>query len=261
VTSSAGPVLNYEFHQGAAGPVLLLVHGFLSSGAQWAANIEGMKAFCSPVTVDLWGHGRSPSPDDPALYTPTGYFRQFERIREALGQDRWALCGASFGAGLTLQYALAHSDRVTRQVFTNSMSDLAWTPNQDEGREARAAAIEAGGKAGLVNMPFHPRFAKRLAPAVVEGLMADAERLDPRGIANAMRYTGHLLSAASRFGETSVPTLLINGLWERAFQKVRTDATKTLPGLEVVDLEGGHSINAEAPEAFNTALRTFLERS
>lgn len=261
MTRGAEPILHYEFHQGAGGPALLLVHGFLSSGAQWAANIEGMKAFCSPVTVDLWGHGRSPSPDDPALYTPAGYVRQFERIREALGQARWALCGASFGAGLTLQYALAHTNRVTRQVFTNSMSGLAWTPAPDEGRETRAAAIETGGRAGLADMPFHPRFAKRLAPAVVEGLMEDAERLDPRGIANAMRYTGHLLSAASRFGETSVPTLLINGLWEKAFQPVRAFAAETLQSLEVVDIEGGHSINAEAPDTFNAALRAFLEKA
>ena len=86
--------LFYEEH-GETGPHLLLVHGMLSSRSQWMLNLDSLREYCRPVVVELWGHGRSPSPDDPAYYQPTGYIRQFEDIREALGIDKWFVCGQS----------------------------------------------------------------------------------------------------------------------------------------------------------------------
>lgn len=250
--------LNYVAHEGT-GPGLLLVHGFLSSAGQWVANIEGLKTFSTPVVVDLWGHGRSPSPADPALYTIEAYIDQFEQIRAELGFDEWALCGASFGAGLTLQYAFTHPERVVRQVFTNSMSGLSRAADKPHERVARAEAIETGGREKLADMPFHPRFAKRLSPDVIAALGEDAERLNPIGVSRTIGITAGTLSAAARLGETRVPTLLVNGTWEKAFQPVRDWAVAALPSLQVVDLEGGHSINAELPDAFNAALKAFLQ--
>lgn len=249
--------LHYDVVKGR-GPYLLLLHGFLSSRRQWLANLSGMAEFCSPVCVDLWGHGRSPSPDLPAFYGPAGYIAAFEEIRADLGVERWALCGASFGAGLTLQYALACPERVTAQVFTNSMSALATVAGAGGDPEERALAIETGGRAAIAEMPFHPRFAKRLDPAVAAALAEDAALLSPKGVANCMRYAGPHLSVRDRFHETRVPTLLVNGTWERAFQPVRDWAAGALPSLQVADLDGGHSINAEAPAAFNEAVRRLL---
>ena len=60
--------LYVEVETGGTGPYLLLVHGFLSSRAQWRPNLEGLRRFCRPVVVELWGHGRSPTPDDPEAY-------------------------------------------------------------------------------------------------------------------------------------------------------------------------------------------------
>lgn len=55
--------LNYEVH-GEKGPYLLIVHGILSCQSQWVLNLEGLQTFCRPVTVELFGHGHSPAPDD-----------------------------------------------------------------------------------------------------------------------------------------------------------------------------------------------------
>ena len=249
--------LHHNVHRGA-GPGILLVHGFLSSSAQWLANIEGMKAFATPVTVDLWGHGKSPAPVDLRHYTPEAYIDEFEGLRKRLGFERWALCGASFGAGLTLRYALTHPERITRQVFTNSMSGLSQASGRSEQRKRAAESILKGGRKALEALPFHPRFAKRLAHIVMNGLARDAETLSPLGVANAMRATVPQLSVAGIFDRTTTPTLLINGTWEKEFRPVKAWAVATLPTLKVIDLDGGHSINAEAPGAFNAAVRDFL---
>ena len=70
-------------------------------------------------------------------------------------------------------------------------------------------------------------------------MLADAERIDPVAVANALRLTSPFLSVAASFGETRVPTLLVNGSRETRFQPLRERAKNLLPALEIADLEGG----------------------
>ncbi|HUO11912.1 MAG TPA: alpha/beta hydrolase [Caulobacteraceae bacterium] len=242
------------------GPYLLLVHGICSSRAQWRPNLAGLSEVCRPVVVELLGHGRSESPDGAEPYRVTSYIERFEAIRESLGVERWAICGQSFGAGLTLSYALAHPERVVGQIFTNSNSALA--TRHDAAREAqrlaRLAGFEERGRAALEAMPFYPNRSGRLAPDVQEELLRDAELISLHGVAQGMRYTSPDLSVADRFGQTRVPTLLVNGRREKTFQPAREAAPRLLPSLQVVDLEGGHPVNLDCPEGFNTAVAEFL---
>ena len=49
--------LHYDVHEGAGEPLLLL-HGFLSSRAQWLENIPVLKSFCRvPLTCMLTAGG------------------------------------------------------------------------------------------------------------------------------------------------------------------------------------------------------------
>ena len=116
--------LHYDVHEGD-GPFLLLVHGILSSRAQWQPNLPALARVTRPVVVELWGHGRSPTPEDASVYHPDAYVAAFDALRERLGASRWLVCGQSLGATLTLRYALDHPERVLTQVFTNSTSALA----------------------------------------------------------------------------------------------------------------------------------------
>ena len=115
--------LHREVHPGN-GPFLLLVHGILSGRSLWKPNLAALSAVSHPVVVELWGHGGSPSPDEGACYRPEAYVRAFDELRAELGAERWLVCGQSFGAALTLRYALDHPERVVAQVFTNSASAL-----------------------------------------------------------------------------------------------------------------------------------------
>ena len=254
----SGP-LHVEVHPGA-GPPLLLVHGVCSSRAQWRPNLAALSAVCTPVVVELLGHGRSQSPDDPAEYRVAAYVERFEAIRASLGAERWAVCGQSFGAGLTLNYALAHPGRISAQIFTNSASALG--PRRPEATEnvraERVAAFEAQGRPALEAMAFYPRRSGRLAPEVEGELVRDAELISLRGMALSFMVTVPGLSVADRLGEIATPTLLVNGRREKSFQPLRDEAARTVPGLEVVDLEGGHPINLDQADAFNAAVTAFL---
>jgi len=256
----SGP-LHVEVHPGA-GPPLLLVHGICSSRAQWRPNLAALAGVSTPVVIELLGHGRSKSPADPDAYRIEAYIEQFEVIREGLGAARWAICGQSFGAGLTLNYALAHPDRISAQIFTNSASALGPVRAElsQEARDHRIAAVEARGRAMLEAMAFYPKRTGRLAAEVEDELVRDAGLISLSGMARTMMVTVPGLSVAERLGDIRVPTLLVSGRREKSFQPLRDKAAKTLPGLEVVDLEGGHPVNLDCADGFNAAAADFLGR-
>ena len=254
-------MLHVEVHPGT-GPPLLLVHGICSSRAQWRPNLAGLMEVCAPVVVELLGHGRSEAPADPDAYRVEAYVERFEQIRHDLGAERWAVCGQSFGAGLTLSYALAYPERVACQVVTNSASALG--PPRPAGADAtlasRIAAFEARGRPALEAMAFYPKRTGRLPPEVEDELVRDADLISLPAMARSMMVTVPGLSVAPRFGEIETPTLLVNGRREKSFQPLRDQAVAAIRGLEVVDLEGGHPINLDRPAEFDTAVRGFLER-
>ncbi len=252
--------LHVDVHDGA-GPPLLLVHGFLSSRAQWTPNLAALRRVSTPVVIELLGHGRSPSPADPAAYSVGAYIAAFEALRARLGAERWFVLGQSFGAGVTIRYLLTHPDRVIGQVFTNSISGLSPPPGDDsETRLARAEAVRSGGQAALQAMPFYPRRTKRWPPEVSQALVDDAALLSPEGIAGTIAHTVQGLSVLDDLRRIRAPSLLVNGTREAAFQPMRDRAARDLPGLEIVDLDGGHSINLDQPEGFNAAVAAFITR-
>ena len=255
--------LHCDVHEGD-GPFLLLVHGILSSRAQWEPNLLALSRVTRPVVVELWGHGRSPAPADPGAYHPNAYVAAFETLRKRLGASRWLVCGQSLGATLTLRYALDHPERLLAQVFTNSTSALAdaeWVAGIRAGGAEQADAIERGGRAMLEKVPLHPLRARRLPPEVQEALVSDAKLLDPRGLADTIRYTVPESTLRERVTENRVPTLLVCGERDRRFEAQRRFAERHLPHLEVVAVDAGHAVNIEAADAFDAAVIDFLERT
>jgi pimeloyl-ACP methyl ester carboxylesterase len=244
-----------EFHAGR-GPFLLLVHGFLSSRAQWRLNLDALAAACRPVVLELYGHGRSPAPTDSAAYAVASYIAAFEAIRARAGSERWFVCGQSFGGGLAIRYALAHPARVQGLIVTNSVSALSRLDPVE--MERRACLIEQGGREGLESMRIHPRHARRLPAEVKAELVADAALIAPEAIARSIRLTRTDLYAGDELHRLAMPVLLVNGQREAAFQPLRDRAAAAIPNCRVADLDGGHSVNIDAAGDFNQAVIAFL---
>jgi 2-succinyl-6-hydroxy-2,4-cyclohexadiene-1-carboxylate synthase len=252
----------FEVHPGT-GPYLLLVHGFLSSRAQWLLNLKTLARVTRPVVVELWGHGRSPAPEDSSAYHPEGYVSVFESIRKHLGVEKWLVCGQSLGAGLTLRYALKHPDRITAQVFTNTTSGLQEMTDPEGARQAAAAAAEGilhEGLSGIERIPVHPAMAVFMPEEVKTALLEDCARINVLGVANLIRYTLPEISVREEIGNNAVPTLLVCGKEESRFRPLRDFVQARMPLLEIVDLEGGHAVNVNAAEAFNEAVIRFIEK-
>ena len=259
---SAPPELAFTVHPGN-GPYLALVHGFLSSSAQWMHNLEALSSVCHPVTIDLWGHGRSPAPEDPSCYHPVAYVRALEAIRAELGAGQWFVCGYSIGAGITIRYTHSHPRRVHGHLFTNSASGLATDAQMAKWRddaETGAARIEQGGAAAIERIPVHPKFARRLPPDISQALLEDAARLSPRGIANTLRQTTPNASVRDIAAGNPRPALLCYGKKEKRFAAAKEWVVDHMAQLSMVELDAGHAVNMEDSDGFNRAVCRFIEQ-
>ena len=239
-----------------------MLHGVLSSAAQWQPNLAELGKVCRPVTIELWGHGQSPAPEDTALYSPAGYGRQFDLIRQQLGAETWFVCGYSLGAGLIMRYAMAKPEHVLGVVFTNSASAFA-SPDQvrrwQEDTPATAARILERGHAAIEKIPVHPKYAKRLPADVKEALLEDAANMSPEGVANTLLHTNPAASVRDLISSNPIPALMCFGKFERKFQSTRDWIVEHMPNLTHVDLDAGHGVNMEDPDGFNQAVSTFIE--
>jgi pimeloyl-ACP methyl ester carboxylesterase len=242
--------------------MLLLVHGFLSSSRQWQLNLDALAEVCQPVTAELWGHGESPAPEDLDLYTPAAYVAQFEAIRRELDADRWLVAGYSLGAGLTARYAHDHAEHIYGHIMTNSSSGFAHDEQVAQWRataEVSAAKIEGGGLKAIGRIPVHPRHARRLPEPVYSALVEDANRLDPTGVANAMRETSPNASIRDIAHANPRPALLCFGQHEKRFAPLKDWAVEHMANLELATLDAGHAVNMEDAPGFNRAACRFIE--
>ena len=250
----------WDVHPGT-GPYLLLVHGFLSSRAQWSPNLEALGAVCQPVVMELYGHGRSPSPEDGESYTPVSYLTAMEEIRAALGAESWFVCGYSLGGALTIRYALTYQNRVRGHIFTNSMSAFAdpvlmrhWAKNS----QASSDRIRHNGLAAIEQIAVHPKRARRLPKDIYDALVRDAQLLDPAGIANTLQFTTPQATVRLDIGANRVPALLACGHFEARFRPHREYAEANMPHLKVVEIDTGHAVNMQAADQFNRAVVDFI---
>lgn len=242
--------LHYEVIGDTTKPSVLMVHGMLSSNFQWEDNKDFLAQHFQLVMVEIWGHGNSPTPTDENAYAASSYCKQLEAIREKLGIEKWAAIGQSFGAGVTMNYAMAHRERVTKLVVTNSKLAM--------GEMAKNMTFPKGPLPPLRSLYIHPIHSKRLAPDLKEKLVAVADAVDKEAVRRAMiqRLT---LSCRERLSQIPCPTLLCQGIYEKQFREPANYAKTQIPNVTVIEMEAGHNPNRDAAEHFNRAVLKFLQ--
>jgi len=253
--------LHHVIHPGT-GPHALLLHGALGSRSYWDDNLPALAAVCRPVVIELWGHGRSPSPTDPSRYEPEAYADEINHLVDQLGGAPVWLIGQSMGAALMMHYALGHPERVIGLVITNSSSAFAvpetWQERNRTMVAERVAEVEQHGVEILRDSWINPGRSRRISEAVRAELAAEFGEHTDEGIIGSFRYTNYSLPLGDRLTEIAVPTLLTNGTDEERFQEL-LHRVALVPGIEVVDLPASHAVNAHDPEGWNAATVAFME--
>ena len=254
--------LHAEVHPGD-GPIAFLVHGALGIRSYWNDNLADLQRVCQPVVVELWGHGRSPSPDEPARYEPSGYVDEFDRIREELGAQTVWLIGQSMGAALVMHYAVARPHRVSGMVITNSASGFAdpieWQERNRTMVSKIADQVDEEGVECLRDSWINPGRSKRISETTLSFLDQEFGEHSPQGISSSFRITNFALPLGDLLQDISAPVLFTNGIEEERFQK-HLPRVMLIPGVEIVELPASHAVNAHDPKGWNQAAVDFISK-
>ncbi len=254
--------ISWELHDGD-GPPCLMIHGALGSRSYWNENLDALAAVCRPVSIELWGHGNSPTPEDPDAYGPAGYIEQFELLREELGVDRMFLLGQSMGASIMLHYALAHPDRALALVLTNSSSafsdPVAWEHRHATMVMDRANDIRANGVEAVRDSWINPSRSRSIPERTRLALAAEFDGHESEGVARSFELTNRNLPLGERLRLVSRPTMLTVGVREQRFLPL-VDTARLIPDIEIVEVDASHAVNAQNAEQWNPLAVDFLRR-
>jgi pimeloyl-ACP methyl ester carboxylesterase len=234
-------------HADGPGPGLLLSHGFGATSGMWRHNVAALSADRMVVAWDQRGHGESDAPADPDLYGHGICLGDMVAVLDAVGAERAVLVGMSLGGYLSLQFYLAHPERVAALVLVDTGPGF----RKDEARQQwneramrQADAIERTGELG-------PSSSER----------TEARHNDIRGVAHAARKVlaqvdGKVIDALPGI---AVPTLIVVGADDTNFIPSADYMERVIPGArKVVIPDAGHAANLDQPEIFNAAVLDFL---
>lgn len=108
--------IELHYQQFGEGPDIVMVHGITGNLAIW--HLEIVPALMSDyriTTYDLRGHGYSDVP--PTGYTTADHAADLNQLMQTLGIERAHIMGHSFGADISLHFALLFPERVHRLVL------------------------------------------------------------------------------------------------------------------------------------------------
>jgi lipase len=212
------------------------------------------------VAVDLRGHGHSEwePPWDLATHVD-----DLLETADALGIERASWIGHSFGGRLTIEVAARATDRVERAVL---LDPAVWVPpptaleRAEQEREDRSfASLEEA-------IRLRRETAQLAQPGMLEEEMD--QHLSPDG-SGRFRYRYSQSAVVAAFGEMAkpppleglagTPTLIVRAPEADICPDPIVDVCRSaIPGLEVVDVPGGHIVMWDALDETVEAVARFL---
>jgi len=230
------------------------------------------------LLVDERSQGRS-DPAPPETWTLTRHARDVEALAEALGLERYAVLGHSFGAFIALQHAVDFPGRPAGTIVSSGLPSERFLGHVEEqlaafepvelreqvtaswAREAEARTPDDVAELFADQLPFH--FADPRDPRIddLRAAMAGAVYApDVLRTAATVGY-GHI-EVEDRLGDVTHPLLVIAGRHDRTCSVQGAEAiVGGVPAADLVVLEdSGHMTYVEEPNAYREAVRHFLGR-
>lgn len=264
-----GVRLHYRDVGSPDAPVLVLLHGYAASGADWAPWIERLRSTHRLIVPDLPGHGLTAAPLGYEADIP-GLVALVARFAETLGLDRYTLVGSSMGGHVAWRTALDHPDAVAGLVLVGS---IGWRDaRRRDGRPSTLVRL-LGGALGrfalrhldltaLIRRALRDTFgdARLATPAMVRRYADLARAPGHRAILTGLDAGGGDRAPLDRLRTLAIPTLVMAGEADR--QVPVADARRfadAIPGAALVTYPGvGHVPMVEIPDRSAADLRAWL---
>lgn len=256
-----GTRLHYR-EAGSGDPPLLLLHAFPLHSGMWQPQLAGLSDRVRLVAPDLKGFGASDAPDDRDAYSIAGYADDVAGLIDELGLAEVAVAGLSMGGYVAFALWRRHRARVSALVLADTRAEPDG-PEAVERRTNQQRQVAEEGTAGLIDQ-------------LLDGLLSEATHHERPELVEQARqlmdnpsagYIGALEAMKGRPDSTAdldgidVPTLVLVGRDDPLTSpEVAQDLHARIAGSRLAVLPGAaHLSNLEAAEAFNAALRRFLD--
>ncbi len=252
-----GVRIAWEGRGPADAPVVVLSHSLGATSWMWAPQADSLAVDHRVVLVDTRGHGGSDAP--PGQYTVELLAGDVLAVVDALGVDRFHLCGLSMGGHIGLWLASHRPERLRSLIACNTAAKLSTAHAWHD----RIAAVAAGGMDSVRDTVIGNWFAPGF-PAAHPERHDEAHRvfaaLSPQGYAGCCAA----LAASDLTGAVAgitVPTIIIGGAHDVATPPAQAEwLHDMIPGSELTIFDdAAHLSNLDVPDAFTARLRSFLD--
>ena len=227
---------------------LVFIPGSGGDHTAWVYQYSKLKNDYNIAALELPGHGSSGGKGEQEI----GKYVEWVRAAfPAFGISKPVIVGHSLGAAIALSFAIKYGDLVSGIVAFGGGVKMPVNPVILEGVRKDPAAILAMTAKIAVAKKNRERLAPILAqrkvdPEVLYGDFLACDRLD---ISDAVK-------------QIKVPTLIICGTEDKMTPPANSESLRdSIPGAQLALIaEAGHLVMMEDPEAFNEALKTFVDR-
>ncbi|CAB1128260.1 Putative 2-succinyl-6-hydroxy-2,4-cyclohexadiene-1-carboxylate synthase [Candidatus Hydrogenisulfobacillus filiaventi] len=262
----AGLRLAYQVWGREDGVPVLCLHGFTGSGTTWRGVWDpSWPARC--WAPDLWGHGASTVPADPARLSLEATAADLAALLDAGGLARVLVAGYSMGGRVALEFACRYPERVAGLLLESAspgIADPAERARRAAADDALADRIEREGMDWFTAFwEALPLFAshRRLPPEVQAALHRLRRSQSPAGLAQSLRGagTGRQSSWWDALPTIQVPVVLVTGSLDPKFTAIARAMAARLPHVRHWQCAGaGHTPHLERPDCFRAALAALL---
>jgi len=246
--------------QGQGLPVVFL-HAFPFNRTMWAPQLTSLSDRYRVITVDLRGHGESDAPF--WRYSMDLFADDVKGLLDHLDIQQAVLVGLSMGGYLMFAFHRKYRERIKGLVFCDTRAE-ADTQELAAWRFALAQKIyKEGTKAVVAEMG-----PKLLSAAAYQTRPELVRLVETIGLSTQMSGAiGDLMAIAERpdsspdLAGIACPTLVLVGDGDRlTTPEENRRIAERIKGAKITIIpSAGHISNLEQPEAFNRAIRSFLQ--
>ena len=231
------------------------------------------------LLVDLRACGLS-EPCPPHTWTLERHAQDVIMLARALGLERYAVLGHSYGAFVALQNAVDFPGMAAQTIVSCGVPSMRWLEAVERNLEvfepaelreqvtaswAREPEVDTQeGFAELMREQFPFHFADPLDPRIEEYLERSSGAVYAPDVLRHFSAAGYGgIEVEDRLEDVASPTLVLAGRYDRTCIVPAAEATaRGIAGSELVVFErSGHMTFVEEPDLYVAVVRSFLQRT
>lgn len=260
-------LLNYTLTGDRHKPIMLFLHGFMGSGADFDAVVSRLSADFCCLTVDLPGHGKTKVKPELDYQMPAVAKAVVELLRQ-LNISQCFLLGYSMGGRLALYLTVYFPQLFIKVILESASPGLKTQVERDERLKQDAKLIDR-----LLRVEFsvfleqwyqNPLFSSFRQHPNYHQAIAQRIHNNPHELAKSLQYMGLGVQPSlwDNLTTVQVPVLLIVGEYDTKFKEINHDLADLLPQAQLQLVKNsGHNVHFERSSQFARIIQDFCGKT